>query len=156
MSWTVDQSEMLPHIAGRCLFQESGYSKDICWRYFRSFLRLFSFCSFLPLFNCAQIKPKLSASILGEEAASHSCHPGLLQLHHLGWYFCLNLGNMCKPYFRGLYRALSVCWVPCCLLFFSRKVVSHFSRPCGLWPARLLWPWDFPGKNTEVGYHFLL
>ena len=23
-------------------------------------------------------------------------------------------------------------------------------------PARLLFPWDFPGKNTEVGCHFLL
>ena len=22
--------------------------------------------------------------------------------------------------------------------------------------ARLLCPWDFPGKNTEVGYHLLL
>ena len=27
---------------------------------------------------------------------------------------------------------------------------------CGRWPARLLCPWDVPGKNTEVGYHFLL
>ena len=23
-------------------------------------------------------------------------------------------------------------------------------------PRRLLHPWDFPGKNTRVGYHFLL
>ena len=23
-------------------------------------------------------------------------------------------------------------------------------------PTRLFCPWDFPGKNTEVGYHFLL
>ena len=28
--------------------------------------------------------------------------------------------------------------------------------PCGLWPARLLCPWDFPGQNTGVGCHFLL
>ena len=28
--------------------------------------------------------------------------------------------------------------------------------PHGLWPARLLRPWDFPGKNTGVGCHFLL
>ena len=27
---------------------------------------------------------------------------------------------------------------------------------CGLWPARLLCPWDSPGKNTGVGCHFLL
>ena len=26
-------------------------------------------------------------------------------------------------------------------------------RPHGLWPARLLCPWDFPGKNTGVGCH---
>ena len=26
----------------------------------------------------------------------------------------------------------------------------------GLQPTRLLWPWDFPGKNTGVGGHFLL
>ena len=26
----------------------------------------------------------------------------------------------------------------------------------GLYPARLLCPWDFPGTNTEVGCHFLL
>ena len=26
----------------------------------------------------------------------------------------------------------------------------------GLEPTRLLWPWDFPGKNTWVGWHFLL
>ena len=29
-------------------------------------------------------------------------------------------------------------------------------RPYGLQPARLLYPWDFPGKNTCVGCHFLL
>ena len=26
----------------------------------------------------------------------------------------------------------------------------------GLWPARLLSPWNSPGKNTRVGCHFLL
>ena len=25
----------------------------------------------------------------------------------------------------------------------------------GLWPARFLCPWDSPGKDTGVGYHFL-
>ena len=29
-------------------------------------------------------------------------------------------------------------------------------RPYGLQPARLLCPWDFPGKNTGVGCYFLL
>jgi len=29
-------------------------------------------------------------------------------------------------------------------------------QPHGLWPTRLLCPWDSPGKNTGVGCHFLL
>ena len=36
------------------------------------------------------------------------------------------------------------------------SVASYSLRPCGLQPARLLCPWDFPGKNTGVGCHFLL
>ena len=31
----------------------------------------------------------------------------------------------------------------------SCLVVSNSFRPQGLWPARLLCPWDSPGKNTE-------
>ena len=42
------------------------------------------------------------------------------------------------------------------VLLFSRSVVSDSLRPNGLQPARLLCPWDFPGKNTGVGCHFLL
>ena len=38
----------------------------------------------------------------------------------------------------------------------SRSVVSDSSRPNGLQPTRLLHPWDFPGKSTGVGCHFLL
>ena len=37
----------------------------------------------------------------------------------------------------------------------SHSIVSNSLRPQGLWPARLC-PWHFPGKNTGVGYHFLL
>ena len=29
-------------------------------------------------------------------------------------------------------------------------------RPHGVQPARLLCPWNFPGKNTGVGCHFLI
>ena len=38
----------------------------------------------------------------------------------------------------------------------SLTVVSDSFRPHGLYPPRLLCPWDFPGKNTGVGHHFLL
>ena len=38
----------------------------------------------------------------------------------------------------------------------SHSVVSDSSWPHGLYPTRLLSPWDFPGKSTGVGCHFLL
>ena len=37
-----------------------------------------------------------------------------------------------------------------------RSVVSGSLRPQGLWPAKLLCPWDSPGKDTGVGKHSLL
>ena len=48
-----------------------------------------------------------------------------------------------------------VCTTLCCAVL-SRSVVSDSLRPRGLQPARLLCPWDFPGKNTGVGCHPLL
>ena len=38
----------------------------------------------------------------------------------------------------------------------SLSCVWLFTTPWGLQPTRLLCPWDFPGKNTGVGWHFLL
>ena len=38
----------------------------------------------------------------------------------------------------------------------SRSVVPDSLRPHGLQSSRLLCPWDFPGKDTGVGCHFLL
>ena len=38
----------------------------------------------------------------------------------------------------------------------SCSVMSNSLRLHGLEPARLLCPWDFPGKNTRVGCYFLL
>ena len=37
----------------------------------------------------------------------------------------------------------------------SRSVMSDSVWPRGLQPARLLCPWDFPGKSTGVGCHCL-
>ena len=44
-------------------------------------------------------------------------------------------------------------WVQCVCV---HSVVSDSLWPHGLRPARLLCPWNFPGKNTGVGCHFLL
>ena len=38
----------------------------------------------------------------------------------------------------------------------SHSVMPDSLQPQGLQPTRLLCPWDFPGKNTGVGRHFLL
>ena len=39
----------------------------------------------------------------------------------------------------------------------AKSLQSHLTlRPCGLQPARLLCPWDSPGKNIGVGCHALL
>ena len=34
--------------------------------------------------------------------------------------------------------------------------MSPLLQPHGLWLTRLLCPWNSPGKNTGVGFHFLL
>ena len=35
------------------------------------------------------------------------------------------------------------------------SLMSNSMRPHGMQPTRLLYPWDFPGKNTGIGCHFL-
>ena len=42
------------------------------------------------------------------------------------------------------------------MFVFSCSVLSNSSWPHGLWPARLLCPREFSGKNTGVDCHFLL
>ena len=47
------------------------------------------------------------------------------------------------------------CWISdACMLSCSDKSDSLGYH--GLWPPRFLCPWDFPGKNTGIGGHFLL
>ena len=38
----------------------------------------------------------------------------------------------------------------------SCSVMPNSLQPRGLYPTRLLCPWDFSGKNAGVGCHFLL
>ena len=42
----------------------------------------------------------------------------------------------------------------CCCCLVAKSCLTL--QPHGLQPIRLLCPWDFPGKNTGVGCHFLL
>ena len=43
-----------------------------------------------------------------------------------------------------------------CGVCVSRSVMSNSLGPHGLQPTRLLYPQNYPGKNTGVGCHFLL
>ena len=47
-------------------------------------------------------------------------------------------------------------YLQCCCCSKVISVVSDSVLPHGPWPARLLCPWDSPGKNTGVGCHALL
>ena len=52
--------------------------------------------------------------------------------------------------FNSLYMVYICC---CCSV---AKLCPALLQPHGLQTARLLCPWDFPGKNTRMDFHFLL
>ena len=43
-----------------------------------------------------------------------------------------------------------------CVRVLCRLVVSNSLQPHGLYPPKLLCPWNFPGKNPGAACHFLL
>ena len=53
-----------------------------------------------------------------------------------------------------LYHLITVYLYACSSVI--RLVVSDSLQPHGLWPTRLLSPWDSPGTDTGVGCHALL
>ena len=67
-------------------------------------------------------------------------NPGPLHCRQILYYLSLQGSSA---------QALSVCVL-------SRSVMSDSLQQHGLQPARLLCPWDSPGKNNGVGCHFLL
>ena len=60
-----------------------------------------------------------------------------------------------KTYYKYKWIKI-VCHWHVCVCVWSRSVVSDSSQPHGLYPHRLLHPWDFPGQSTGVGCHILL
>ena len=44
----------------------------------------------------------------------------------------------------------------CVFVCVSHSAMPDSLRPFGLWPTRFLCSWDFSGKNTGAGHHFLL
>ena len=74
--------------------------------------------------------------------------PGPCNVDFVGLYFAYLHFHFCSSPAHPL---LKFCPSPCCL------VAQSCPTPCNyLQPARLLRPWDFPGKYTGVACHFLL
>ena len=68
-------------------------------------------------------------------------------------FFHLFIHSVTSEYWeiqRYLFYTLS-----CVCVCLVASVVSDSLQPHGLQPARLLRPWDFPGKETGVACHFL-
>ena len=59
---------------------------------------------------------------------------------------------------HGKKQSLNPCYSPILMVVVVVQFLScvRLFGPHGLQPARLFCPWDFPGKNTGVGCHFLL
>ena len=49
-----------------------------------------------------------------------------------------------------------MCYILDCVCVCVCSVMSDSLQPHRLQPAKLLCPWDFSGKNTGMGSHFLL
>ena len=60
------------------------------------------------------------------------------------------------PFGIRKYNIYSPEYYTCETEYVSRSIMSSSLQPRGLWPARLLCPWNSPGKNTGVGIHSLL
>ena len=94
-------------------------------------------------------------------SAPHSHHTHKLRLDLLKGYAATtgtcSLPGAKRPSRNNLQRwpfaAEGMDALSCCLV--AQSCLTLW-QPHGLQPTRLLCPWDFPGKNTGVGCHFLL
>ena len=94
---------------------------------------------------------KLSSPLLIDSTTIHGAHTIYVGLRYREFLSCTLYHRHCKSDL-GM-RASTASKL---LLLFSHSVKSNSLPPHGLQPARLLCPWDFSGKNTGVGCHFLL
>ena len=62
-------------------------------------------------------------------------------------------GKINSIFFSNFHNITNLINYCCCLVAKSHPTLLQHHE---LHPARLLCPWDFPGKNTGVGFHFLL
>ena len=95
---------------------------------------------YLHIYVCYAKSPQLCPTLCNpiDGSPPGSPVPGILQARTLEWV-AISFSNAWK--WKVKVKSLS-CVRP--------------SAPHGLQPSRLLRPWDFPGKSTEVGCHCLL
>ena len=74
--------------------------------------------------------------------------PGMIEL--------LPLHSFCTRMAQGTSLKVLPWHKACVCSVLSRSVMFDSLQPHGLQPVRLLYLWNFPGKNAEVGCHFLL
>ena len=84
-------------------------------------------------------------------ASEHCWWVGLSNQRHL-----YPVGVLIEPWHYGRQCPRSLLYFPLFCLLLVSSVMPDSLWPFGLLPARLLCPWDSPGKNTGVGCHFLL
>ena len=95
------------------------------------------------------LEPKKIKSVTVSIVSSSVCHEmmGLDALIFVFWILSF------KPAFSLVSRERLH---SCCCCCYLASVVSDSVQPHRQQPTRLLLSWDFPGKNTGVGCHFLL
>ena len=109
---------------------------------------------FIDSFICAYSTAQMQESPCAHECTGH-LHANRLCLASLakGKQFPVPLRQKSKCYTSSYASAEKMS------IFFSLLLACTQSWPTllrpFLLPVRLLCPWDFPGKNTGVGYHFL-
>ena len=103
--------------------------------------------------NCKVTDHIITTRVKINYTASSSVSPVIISLHHNP--FTLARDDLYSDFYGYHFLAFFIGYHWCeCMLCLSVK--SNSLQPHGLQPAKLLCPWNFPGKNTGVGCHFPL
>ena len=107
--------------------------------------------------SCTLLFSHMKAFALSEHTRSFT--PPIILSHCFTCVLLTSATSLCKNVMSTSRHILNSTYsgkVFCLLCACSCSTVSYSLRLRGVKPIRLLCPWDFPGKNTRVGCHFLL
>ena len=130
-------------------------AQHICWKF--GLLSLL-----LPLFRQANIEHRpchVFHSCVRTVASTLFCPPAFTIVSYLsGSISCLN--PQIHPFLPSHTHSMSIflqTWPSTsCVCAKSLQCCPTLLRLCGVWPSRLICPWDSLGKNTRMGCHVLL